>query len=48
MASEPPHHRLTYNEVHNIIKRSTEEIAGFKPDLMLAIGRDSSSLIRGL
>jgi hypoxanthine phosphoribosyltransferase len=41
MTSEPPHHSLTYNEVHNVIKRSAEEIAEFKPDLILAIGRDS-------
>jgi len=38
MTSEPPHHSLTYNEVHNVIKRSAEEIAEFKPDLILAIG----------
>jgi len=38
MASEPQHFRLTYNEVHNLIKRSAKEIAEFKPDLMVAIG----------
>ncbi|KAH9967270.1 PRTase-like protein [Russula dissimulans] len=46
MASEPLHHRLTYNEVHNVIKRSAEEIVEFKPDLILAIGRDSIPISR--
>lgn len=44
MASEPQHFRLTYNEVHNLIKRSAKEIAEFKPDLMVAIGMDSKFL----
>jgi uncharacterized protein len=43
MASEPQHFRVTYNEVHNLIKRSSEEIAKFEPDLILAIGMDSKS-----
>ncbi|KAI9433368.1 phosphoribosyltransferase-like protein [Lactarius psammicola] len=32
------HIRVTYNEVHNIIKRSVEQISEFKPDLVVAIG----------
>lgn len=43
MAGEPQHFRVTYNEVHNLIKRSAKEIAEFKPDLMVAIGTDSNS-----
>ncbi|KAH9995373.1 phosphoribosyltransferase-like protein [Russula compacta] len=38
MASEPPHVLVTYNEVHNIIKRAAEKISEFKPDLIIAIG----------
>jgi hypothetical protein len=48
MASEPQHFRVTYNEVHNLIKRSAKEIAEFKPDLILAIGTDSDSQNRGV
>ncbi len=39
MATELEHFRITYNQVHNIIKRSAEQINQFKPDLMIAIGR---------
>ncbi|KAI0272484.1 PRTase-like protein [Gloeopeniophorella convolvens] len=38
MAEEPAHIRVTYNDVHNLIKRSAKEIAEFKPDLFIAIG----------
>ncbi|KAH9066682.1 PRTase-like protein [Lactarius vividus] len=38
MATEPEHIRVTYNEVHNIIKRSAKQISEFKPDLLIAIG----------
>ncbi|KAH9004727.1 PRTase-like protein [Lactarius hatsudake] len=38
MATEPEHIRVTYNEVHNIIKRSSKQISEFKPDLLIAIG----------
>ncbi|KAH9995574.1 PRTase-like protein [Russula vinacea] len=31
MATEPKHFRITYNQVHNLIKRSAKEIADFKP-----------------
>jgi hypothetical protein len=41
MATEPKHVQITYNEVHNIIKRAAKEIAEFKPDLLIAIGRNS-------
>jgi hypoxanthine phosphoribosyltransferase len=36
--AEPEHLRVTYNEVHNIIKASAEKIAEFKPNLLIAIG----------
>ncbi|EIW58633.1 PRTase-like protein [Trametes versicolor FP-101664 SS1] len=35
---EPEHLRVTYNDVHNLIRRSAEKIAEFKPDLLIAIG----------
>ncbi|KAI9440556.1 PRTase-like protein [Lactarius indigo] len=38
MATEPEHIRVTYNEVHNIIKKSAEQISEFKPDILIAIG----------
>ncbi|KAH9945720.1 hypothetical protein B0H21DRAFT_860285 [Amylocystis lapponica] len=34
----PDHLRVTYNDVHNIIRRSAVHIADFKPDLLIAIG----------
>ncbi|KAI0305889.1 PRTase-like protein [Multifurca ochricompacta] len=37
MAIEPEHFRITYNEVHNIIKHSAKDIAEFNPDIMIAI-----------
>lgn len=40
MATEVEHFRLTYNDVHNIIKKSAEKINEFKPDLVIAIGRE--------
>ena len=44
---EPEHFRVTYNEVHNLIRASAAKIADFKPDLLIAIGaspsRDSSN-----
>ena len=36
--SEPQHFRVTYNEVHNLIRESAKKIAEFKPDLFIAIG----------
>jgi hypoxanthine phosphoribosyltransferase len=49
MAGEPQHLPVTYNEVHNIIRRSAKEIAEFNPNLIVAIGRhDSTSLISGI
>ncbi|KAH9975936.1 PRTase-like protein [Lactifluus volemus] len=38
MATEPKHILVTYNQVHNIIKRSAMEIEMFKPDILIAIG----------
>lgn len=35
---EPDHLRATYNDIHNIIKASVDEIAAFKPNLFVAIG----------
>jgi hypoxanthine phosphoribosyltransferase len=39
---EPKHYRVTYNQVHNLIKRTAKEIAEFKPDVLLAIGKKSN------
>ena len=36
--SEPEHIRVTYNDVHNIIKAASEKIAEWKPNLLIAIG----------
>ncbi|THH10736.1 hypothetical protein EW145_g1123 [Phellinidium pouzarii] len=35
---EPQHRRVTYNDVHNIIKKAAVKIAPWKPDLLIAIG----------
>ncbi len=35
---EPEHLRITYNEVHNLIRASAAKIAEWKPDLLIAIG----------
>ncbi|KAI0372814.1 PRTase-like protein [Pilatotrama ljubarskyi] len=35
---EPEHLRVTYNEVHNLIRDSAKKIAEFKPDMLIAIG----------
>jgi hypothetical protein len=42
MAPEPKHFRVTYNQVHNLIKRTAKQIAEFKPDVLLAIGKNSN------
>jgi hypoxanthine phosphoribosyltransferase len=42
MAAETKHFRITYNQVHNLIKRTAKEIAEFKPDVLLAIGNISN------
>ena len=39
--SEVQHIRVTYNDVHNIIKAASEKIADWKPDLLIAIGEFS-------
>lgn len=41
--SEPQHFRVTYNEVHNLIRESAKKIAEFKPDLFIAIGQSTAS-----
>ena len=40
MATEVEHFRVTYNDVHKIIKRSAQEVNQFKPDVVIAIGRE--------
>ncbi|KAF7356754.1 hypothetical protein MVEN_01010400 [Mycena venus] len=32
------HLRVTYNDIHNLIRKSTPEIAQYNPDLLVAIG----------
>ena len=44
MADEPPHIRITYNEVHNIIRDASAKIAEWEPDMMVAIGEPSLTL----
>ncbi|PAV19957.1 PRTase [Pyrrhoderma noxium] len=36
--AEPEHFRVTYNDVHNIIKNASKKIATWKPDILVAIG----------
>ncbi|TDL23792.1 PRTase-like protein [Rickenella mellea] len=36
--SDPEHLRATYNDVHNIIRNSSDKIAEWKPNLLIAIG----------
>ena len=38
---EPEHLRVTYNDVHNLIRASAQKIAEFKPDMLIAIGARS-------
>lgn len=39
-ANEVQHWRVTYNDIHNLIRAKTPKIAAeFNPDLMVAIGR---------
>ncbi|KAI0821569.1 hypothetical protein BC629DRAFT_1579076 [Irpex lacteus] len=44
--SEPQHHRVTYNEVHNLIRDSAKKIADYKPDLFIAIGFFPARVLR--
>ena len=39
---EPEHLRITYNEVHNLIRASAAKIAEWKPDMLIAIGGSSA------
>ncbi|KAF8638948.1 hypothetical protein AX16_010422 [Volvariella volvacea WC 439] len=48
MAEQVQHLRVTYNDIHNLIRKATPGIASqFNPDLLVAIGMLSSNLIRG-
>ncbi|KAF9045798.1 PRTase-like protein [Hymenopellis radicata] len=39
MATEVKHFRVTYNDIHNLIRKSTPKVAAeFNPDLLVAIG----------
>ncbi|KIP10041.1 hypothetical protein PHLGIDRAFT_66461 [Phlebiopsis gigantea 11061_1 CR5-6] len=38
MSSEPQHFRATYNDIHNLIRARADQIAEFKPDMLIAIG----------
>ena len=35
---EPVHIRVTYNDVHNLIRAAAAKTAEFKPDMLIAIG----------
>ena len=37
--SEPEHLAMTYNDIHKLIRASSDEIAKFKPDTLIAIGK---------
>jgi hypothetical protein len=36
--AEPEHVRATYNDIHDLIKASSEKIVEFKPNMIIAIG----------
>lgn len=36
--TEPDHFRVTYQDVHNLIRESARKIEAFKPDIIIAIG----------
>jgi len=38
MSTEVKHFRVTYNDIHNLIRTATPTIAEFNPDLLVAIG----------
>lgn len=39
MADQVQHWRVTYNDIHNLIRKTTPKIAQeFNPDLLIAIG----------
>jgi hypothetical protein len=48
MPEEPPHIRATYNDIHNIIRDASVKIAEWKPDMMVAIGESSLSILSSL
>ena len=41
--SEPEHLRMTYNDIHKLIRASAEKIAEFKPDMLIAIGETAGN-----
>ncbi|KAI0675548.1 PRTase-like protein [Trametes maxima] len=43
---EPEHLRVTYNDVHNLIRASAQKIAEFKPDMLIAIGFFPARVLR--
>ncbi|EIM86729.1 PRTase-like protein [Stereum hirsutum FP-91666 SS1] len=46
MGDEPVHTRVTYNDVHNLIKNSAKKIEEFKPDMFIAIGFFPARVLR--
>jgi len=45
MASEVEHFHVTYNDIHNLIRKCTPKIgAEFNPDLLVAIGKTALGL----
>lgn len=38
--AEIEHIRVTYNDVHNIIKETSKRIAEWKPNMLIAIGTE--------
>lgn len=45
---EVKHLRVTYNDIHNLIRRRTPDIAEkFNPDLLIAIGASTAFLVEG-
>ncbi|CDO73288.1 hypothetical protein BN946_scf185008.g50 [Trametes cinnabarina] len=43
---EPEHLRITYNDVHNLIRESAKKIAEWKPDMLIAIGFFPARVLR--
>ena len=46
MSDQVKHWHVTYNDIHNLIRRATPNIAAqFNPDLLIAIGGGSVPLV---
>ncbi|KAJ8495254.1 hypothetical protein ONZ51_g1796 [Trametes cubensis] len=43
---EPEHLRVTYNDVHNLIRESAKKIAEFKPDMLIAIESTARTFLK--